>query len=316
MLPAGSSWAKGDTFSPYIEHFPNGKIDWDNGFFYGTGDGYPHLNDGSKARALKVAQAGALSAILQVAYRLRVDDQRLLADLENEKASIHISAFVHYEPFKREFVTEGDQPFFRVTYRAPINGVNGLTGRLFSHFKSRPLTFQDFPGSGFSENDGSALWLILDARSLEQNRTVQPALFPKIVTEDGKIVYEFSKVNEDALIKRGMARYVVTDKNRDDLLSWAEQIPMARFMTIISPSIAQAAEKNKRKKRERYIIKDVEQVRGIMKTDLVISESDAKSINAEDASSQILGNCRVIVIVSSSIGGIEGRFIDYLAFDR
>ena len=54
-------------FSSFVEYLPQGKIDWDNGYFYGIGRGYPHLNRGSRARALRVAQAEALSSILQVA---------------------------------------------------------------------------------------------------------------------------------------------------------------------------------------------------------------------------------------------------------
>ena len=53
-----------------------------------------------------------------------------------------------------------------------------------------------------------------------------------------------------------------------------------------------------------------------MRANLVISESDARNIREEDASSQILKKCRVIVIVSSSIGGIEGRFLPHIALGR
>ena len=88
------------------------------------------------------------------------------------------------------------------------------------------------------------------------------------------------------------------------------------FMDLFSPRIAHGEEKRRRKKRGKYIIKNVREAKGLMKTNLVISESDARDIRNEDASSQILKKCRVIVIVSSSLGGIEGRSLDQFAFYR
>jgi len=62
--------------------------------------------------------------------------------------------------------------------------------------------------------------------------------------------------------------------------------------------------------------KQLRQAQGLMKTNLVISEADAKEIQKENASSQILKKCRVIVVVSASLGGIEGRVPANLALLR
>lgn len=317
FLLLSSSQARNEKFSPFIEPFPNGKIDWDRGYFYGVGIGYPYLNKDSKARALKVAQAGALSAILQVASRLRVDDQNTLADLEKKKVIIQIRGLVYYEPYERKFIKEGDHPFYRVTYRAPIKGVKGLTKKLLPHLRSRPAPVPDFPGHEVIEDkDELSPWLILDARGLEQQVTAKPALFPKIVTEGGETVYDLDTVEEGALVKRGMARYVVSDKSHEELGFMPGKRYCLGLIDLFSPQIARAEEKRKRKKRGKYIIKNVKQAQGLMKTNLVISESDAIDIRKEDASSQILKKCRVVVIVSSSLGGIEGRLLDYFALSR
>ncbi|MBW2616866.1 MAG: hypothetical protein JRD02_11925, partial [Deltaproteobacteria bacterium] len=268
------AWAVDVRFSSFIESAPSGKIDWDNGYFYGTGIGYPHENEGSKARALKVAQAGALSAILQVAAGLRVDDQRILQDLEKEKAIIQIKGLVHYEPYSRKFVKKGSHPFFKVTYRAPMTGVEGLTRRLLTQLKSRATFWKDFPRPGpLKDEDNSLPWLVLDARGLAQKTPVRPAIFPKIVSETGETIYELSNVDEAALTERGMVRYVVSDASPGDLRSRSGKSTFTKFMELLSPRAAQAGEKRKRKKRGKYIIKDVQQVRGLMKTNIVISES-------------------------------------------
>ncbi|MEW6663782.1 MAG: hypothetical protein AB1512_01005 [Thermodesulfobacteriota bacterium] len=301
------SFASTSKFKPFIERFPEGKVDWDAGYFYGTGVGYPHLNDGSKAKALKVAEAKALSAILQVASGLRVDDQRTLADLQREKAVIQIRALIRYEPHERQFVQEGKLPFYRVTYRAPMKGVQGLTRNLLPHVRSgRPAGEDTIRTEPPVDEDEGATWLVLDGRGLSRSSPVQPALFPKIVTEKGEAVFDLNVAEEGALVQKGMARYVVSDKSREEILSRVELGGPVNLAALLGPSWALAQEKGERKRQGKVIVKDVSQVQGLMKTNLVISEADAREIKDEDASSQILKKCRVIVVVSSSLGGIEG----------
>ena len=45
----------------------------------------------------------------------------------------------------------------------------------------------------------------------------------------------------------------------------------------------------------------------------MISAEDAVKLKAEDSSSRILKKCRVVVIVSSPIGGVEGTIPTLLA---
>jgi len=312
------AWAAGVKFLPFVEKLPKGKIDWENGYFYGTGLGYPHLNDGSKARALKVAQAQALSAILQVASGLRVDDRRVLADLEKERVVIQIKAMIQYEPYEQEFVQKERAPFYQVTYRAPMRGVTGLTQKLLPYLRS-PVHAGDSPvdkGGGAETSDDQAPWLVLDARGLSRDSQVQPALFPKIITDKGDVLFDVTTVDEDALARRGMARYVVTDTSREEMAFGLLPQGARDLLRFLGPSRAMAEEKAGRKRQGKFVVKDVAQAKGLMKTNLVISEADAADIREEDASSQILKKCRVIVAVSSSIGGIEGGFPTHLARRR
>ncbi len=57
---------------------------------------------------------------------------------------------------------------------------------------------------------------------------------------------------------------------------------------------------------------DAVQAEGLKKTNLVISQSDADQLKKEDISSQVLRECRVIVIVNSPIGGVEGNILQYI----
>ena len=310
------TWAAGAKFLPFIEPFPKGKVDWENGYFYGTGLGYPHLNDGSKAKAMKVAQAQALSAILQVASRLRVDDRRVLADLEKERIVIEIRALIRYELFDQQFIQGDGEPFYRVTYRAPMRGVSGLTQKLLPYLRSpSPAGEQPTDSGAVYASDDEGPWLVLDARGLSRGSQVRPALFPKIMTEKGEVLSDLNTVDESALARRGMARYVVTDTSREEIVAGLLSEEPKGFLRFLGSPWAVAQEKADRKRQRKYVVKDVTQVEGLMKTNLVISEADAKEIREEDASSQILKKCRVIVAVSSSLGGIEGglptRFARY-----
>lgn len=309
--------ASGRDFSSFVEYLPQGKIDWDNGYFYGIGRGYPHLNSGSRAKALRVAQADALSSILKVASGLRMDDSNTLAQLEQKEVVIQLKALVLYEPYEKKFKKEGDKSCFEVTYRAKMTGVKGLTARFLEQVKGRSTSWHKFPKPKAQIlEDPSMPWLLLDARGLESQGPVNPAVFPEVISEKGETLYELSKVNEEALVKRGMARYVVTGKSREELLSGSNMLRFARVMKILSVPSAEASEKKRRKRRGTYIISDAKEATGLMKTNLVISERDAKRLKKEDAASQILSQCRVMVIVSESLGGIEGERLQFLAFNR
>ena len=314
LLFCTSLWAVNGKFSPFVETFPSGKADWDSGYFYGTGKGYPLLNDGSKAKALKVAQANALSAILQVASQLRVDDRNTLGDLEKEKVIIRISGLIQYEPHAQEFVQEGKESFYRVTYRAPMKGVKGLTRQILTSLRSQPGAGGETGRGGgpVNENDESP-WLVLDARALKGPSRPQPAILPRVITENGETLSDFTTVEEQALVQKGMARYVVSDRSREDLMSMGREERAADLVRLLSPGPAFAQEKGERKRQTRFIVKDVTQVQGLAKTNLVVSDADAREIREEDASSRILKKCRVIVVVSSALGGIEGGLLNQFA---
>jgi hypothetical protein len=306
-----------EKFLPFIESFPEGKVDWDAGYFYGTGVGYPHLHEGSRAKALKVAEAKALSAILQVASRLRVDDERTLADLQKERAVIQIRALIQYEPYEQQFVKEGKTPFYRVTYRASMKGVKGLTRHLLPHLRSGGLARGDPAKTESPEDtDPGASWLVLDARGLNRHSSVQPALFPKLTTEKGETLFDLNVADEGALVQKGMARYVVSNKSREEIMARLGRKGIVDLGLLPGPSLAMAQEKGERKRQGKIIVKEVTQAQGLMKTNLVISEADAREIQKENASSQILKKCRVIVVVSASLGGIEGRVPANLALLR
>ena len=296
-------------FQPYVESMPDGRIDWEQGVVYGVGRGYPHLNQGSRARALRAAQALALQSILKVAAGVRIDDRDTLESLgASGRVEIRLSALVRYEAHETLWEKDGEKPYVRVTYRAPLKGVEGLTRRLVTQLRTAPSVWKRLPMERKklpSAAQDEAPWLVVDARDLPGEACVQPALFPQIRTQDGKTLYDLGSVHEAALVERGMASYVMLDRAHDELLASGPTF-LARLRSLFAVRGAWAQETKKRKKRGSFVITSATQAEGLKKTNLIISEEDAKRVRQEDASSELLKECRVIVIVSGTVGGIEG----------
>ncbi|MFO7666664.1 MAG: hypothetical protein R6V76_08605 [Desulfobacterales bacterium] len=317
FLPVFSSSIEDDRFFPFIEKHAYGNIDWESGTIYGIGRGYLHLNKNSQSIALRAAQVVAAGNILKVAAGVRLDDRRTLEALGKDRVVIELKALVRYKLHKTEFIKDVKQPYYEVTLSAPITGVEGLTSMLITKLKTVPLDWLNLPKPSDESvsDDEEKPWLVLDARNLPKKVQAKPAIFPKIISESGEILYESNKVDEPALIKRGMARYVVSDEPKEGLTSQIESIDRvlaeAGFSFLTDEAIA--GDNEKRTRRKNYIVKDVKEAQGLMNTNLLISDTDTRQLKSEDASSRILKQCRVIVIVSSPIGGVEGKIERLLA---
>jgi hypothetical protein len=309
FVPVAAGFAAdAPSFSPYVERYEGGWIDWSEGAIYGIGRGDLQRHSGSRPMARRAAKIIALKSILRIAAGIHVDDRRTIQDLSTGSAVIELEALIHFTVHREGWVQNATRPYFESVLRAPMTGISGLTGRLVGALgegaPSRKVT-PPTPGEPLPDED--APWIVFDAR-LPGGAAARPALFPKIVSESGRVVYDRPQVDETALVARGMARYVTLAGPTDRLLS--QRSRAARLIARLwSTPEAAAGEKGGPKKRRRYIVTDVAAVQGLARTNLVISEQDAERLRAEDAASRILKRCRVIVIVSSPTGGVEGRRI-------
>lgn len=308
IFPSDSRSTDNDKFSPYIERFSNGRIDWDNGMIYGIGKAYPDMNDGSRAMAARAARVTAMQSILKISAGVNLDDQTVLDQLGKGQVLIHLKALIRPIDHSSEWKTENNRPYIEITLKTPISGVEGLTAKLLGHLKNNTDIWHDFPKKIIApeKEEDVESWLVIDARGLARGKSIQPALFPKIKSETGETLYELKTVDEKALQNRGMARYVVTDESKEHIegqTNLSKELLYA-IQKLISAKEALADEK--KKKRSRFIVKDAIETEGISKVNLIISKDDASQLKAEDASSMILKKCRIIVIVNSPIGGIKG----------
>ncbi len=335
-LPAISASVDEKRFEPYIERHANGWIDWQNGLIYGIGRGYLSKNRNNRPLSQGVGGVLASGSIIKLAAGLHLDDARTLESLGDGKVTINLKASIRDKQYQSTYVENDGDPYYEIVKVASMKGISGLTARLLDHFAQDPV-WRDLPVRNLEpradlEDEGQP-WLLLDARGLTDNRQLQPALFPKIRSEAGEEIYDVKGVEEAALINRGMMSYVTTEAPAEELRNDAHLVDdlLVRAGLLLGGETAHAATierslsqipmpgqapapaageepapRPERRHRGRYIVADVKDIQGLAKTNLVVSTADAMELQAEDANSQILKKCRVVVLVSSPIGGIEG----------
>ena len=309
MAPAISGSVDNQPFSPYVESFENGWIDWDKGLIYGVGKAYLHSNRNIKARTKRAAGLIAFGHILKMAAGVNLDDQRMLKSLGPEEITIQLKAIIKAKDHSSKFIEMVGQDHFEVIKVASMKGVDGLSSKIIRNMKETPWREIPIKSKKQSLDDDNEPWLILDARKLSLNNRVEPALFPKIITTSGETIYSLGKVEENAVTERGMARYVVSETPANQFNPDSKPIVnlLGQIDALLSVQEAHARQIERRKKRRNFIVKEIKEAGGLAKTNLIISETDARLLKAEDSSSKILKKCRVVVVVSTqNIGGIEG----------
>ena len=317
VCPAQSVNQSTQLFTPHIQHYSQGWIDWDKGLIYGTGRAYVDGSNSSRIKATSAAKLVAAANIVKLASGIQLDDRHTLEKLGNGTFAIKLKAFLRYREYQRNFVRDVSQPYAEVTLVTPMHGVEGLTAQLLKQLKKQPLQWQKFPVPGpvvGQQTDPNAPWLVIDTRQLPRTASVEPSLFPKVSTSSGQTIYDLNRVNESAHTKRGLARFVHSNASMDQIVMNLEMEQLQNksqwqlLVQWLNPVATAWA--GHRTKRPRYIVTSALQVRGMAKTNLVISSSDAQRLRHEDAASQILKECRVIIITSAPIGGIEGHLLN------
>ena len=294
LLSAASGLAGSENrFVPLVESYARGWIDWDEGAIYGIGRGELQRNGGSHPKARRAAKITSLQSILKIAAGIHVGDGTTIEDLSTGSQTIELEALIRFTVHRERWIETAPRPYYETVLRAPLNGIEGLSARLYRALKNRPLQ-RNRPPSSLPDEDKP--WLVLDARRAGRTLPVSPALFPRIVTESGKTLYDISRVEQEALVARGMARYL-TPANRTARRIFRTNPPATRTGLLNEAPSATVAEPALRPMPGKYMVMEVASVRGAANTTFVLSAENARSIEAEDAFSRILKRCRVIVVV-------------------
>ncbi|MGD8366735.1 MAG: hypothetical protein PVG78_03755 [Desulfobacterales bacterium] len=316
FLAAQTAAAGQSRYSPLVQRHAGGWIDWQEGAIYGIGRGMPDMHGGSRPMARRAAKMIALQSILKIAAGIHIDGQKTLRELAAGSGTIEIEALIQFTEQRQLWVGNAPRPYYETVLRAPMTGIGGLTARLVQALRNRPM---NRPPPAQTLPDESHPWLVLDVRQAARTRSVSPALFPRILAEGGRTLYDVDGVDTEALVARGMARYVTTSGS-DGTVGFGGDRTGPRGAACRHPVSASAVMHAGRTGPGRTIVKEVVSIRGAGGTDLVVSENDAKSIAAEDALSRILRRCRVIILmphpdvrIETGRGSPASEFVSLLA---
>jgi len=291
-------------FEPYSEKHANGWIDWQNGLIYGIGRGYLDQNR-SWPRAQGAADVIASGNILRLAAGINLDDRTTLESLDQGKVVIQLKALMRDRPQQSKNIEDVARPYWVVRV-ASIRGNDSLLAKLLGHLQASSPEWRNFPLRQEQSllTDDNQPWLVLDARKLERSEPANPALFPRIISISGEVIHCVKNAEAAAVINRGVMQYVVSSASRQSLRSAETSLAhiLAAADYYLSPPEAQAAAA-KSQKRTPFMVMEVLATHGSARTNLVISTEDANQLKVEDKASQILKNCRVIILVSNLIAG-------------
>jgi len=313
---------------PLIEKFREGEINWQEGAYYATVEVPYQKKVGArtvpvayqKVIAERVAKAEADKVFVTLAAKIRIDADRTMRDVAAADAKIRIYGNVVGRQTVKLTHARGR---LTATFKVDMRGVGSVTSKLYrvianSAAERKPARRKvevaggaDAPAGGDAGEGGPAgAVVVIDARGTG----CRPAVFPKIVGDDGEVIHDATTIEADTAVRDGVVSYAVADAGDQAALPRGDGFIVLRAVCSDDFQISQCAEaggapeaKPKRRRRRRSVIKASEVV-GKLKTDIVISKAAADRLKKDDAK-QALASSRVIVVTDTTVGGTEGRLL-------
>ncbi len=244
-----------------------GGIDWSTRVVTAKGIGAPNpAMPAVTARpmAIQAARTVALRNALELIKGINlsstttVENYMVQSDIVRTSVQGYISTFKESEPRYMSDKT------IEITVTIPLD--NQLSETLLpKEITNTPQALASTRPA--ATGSGAFTGLVIDARGLG----IVPAMAPKIVDEAGKEIYGSAYVNRQFAVKWGMAGYAKTP----------EQAASAMGDRIgKNPGVIKAVRSS-----------------GTTKCDLVLSNNDARSIEAAAQSMNFLSDCRVVIVV-------------------
>lgn len=273
----------------FIEPLPSGSVNWQTGAMTAKGIGIPPMNSVSlaqaRAMAVRAAVVDARRNLLSIMKGVQIDSTTTLqnAMVESDVVVENVRGFLQNSRIlDTAYMSDGS---VEVTVGMNIRGdLSSVVLPPVSEFApvspipTPPAAVQDegleplpIPeskeGTEITQEPKVVTFtgLLIDARGLG----VRPAMTPKVLDEDGNEVYGSSFVSREYAIRQGMIGY-------------AKDVERARIHSRVakSPLVVKALA-----------------ARGRAKTDLVISNSDAKTLQSLGEKQDFLQKCRVMVVL-------------------
>lgn len=236
----------------------HGQVDWTNRTITATGSGAPDLKAPNVAVARlgaeRVAKLDALRNILEALKGVQIDTAVTVEKelVTNSKMRARVQGIVrNFKVLKTKYYSDGGVDLVvQVSLDGPLGSALVKPGEQAGNL----------PASGQAPGSG----LIVDARGLK----VIPALAPRILDEDGKVVYGADVLDQKIIEQKGVLAYY---KN------------------------LAAARKSSRVGSKPMVVKAL-RLAANSKTDVVISNADAVKLRDPNSNLQFLAQGRVLLV--------------------
>ena len=261
------------------KNFREGCIDWANGVFYAVGFGVPNTKFKSAAQrnysAQVAAEQVAMRNLLRLVETTLLDSETTVQDgmLESDRIRTKIKGKIRNVQMvgAPRYMSDGSvNVIMKMQMREVVKVLADDPGiKAFSapHEIKDPQAIGSTSTAIGSTSTASGVFtgLLIDARGTE----ISPALSPKVLNEDGDVIYGFANVDRQFSLEQGMMGYL-----KDP----------------------QAARSNERIKDRPFEIKSLNSS-GKNNADLVISNADGVRLRQMNREQSFLREARVMVVL-------------------
>ncbi|MCH8010399.1 MAG: hypothetical protein IIA61_00365 [Candidatus Marinimicrobia bacterium] len=275
---ASAQWGWGANDA--VEELGNGALNYSNRLVTATGIGAISplaQNPGmARATAVRAAKIDAMRNLLEAVMAVTVTSETTIrgSAVENDVIKTKVQGMVQGARI-RDINGDGmgnTQDFrylndttIEIEMEVHMSGISSVILPMIGYGTAPPAPAPTTSEATPTPKSGTITGLIVDARGLG----VRPAMSPRIIDQNGGIVYGSGSFTREYAIKFGVTGY---SKNMDTAIN----DPRVTGNPLVVKGIG---------------------VQGSNKTDLVIANSDAFKIKNADSSANFLQNCKVMILL-------------------
>ena len=313
VLAAPAGGIDPSTLKPLQEAYEGGYIDWQNGVYYAqvsapVPDSYRgrQINQAfGRELAERVTGALADSVFLRLVANTRVDAENTLRQLVKDKAEIRLTGNIAGKQLvSSKLVTQAGKQVLAATYKVDQRGVSGVIANLHER-----VVKADATQPRAQTKAGDAPILLIDARGLG----LRPALFPRVLSADGQLVYDASVAGKQKTIASGVIEYAVSPDTEQALhpagkgrYVYARAIEFSHEKTNLLAEAGQAAGETRGQRAKRTPIRAA-QAAGPLRANIIVGNEDAARLIKAAGDYGGFHASRVLVVTDGTVGGTEGK---------
>ena len=310
-----------ESFAPYIEEFVftdnqagvslYSCVNWREGFLKSEGIGKKQ----SKRAAELVARNNALKTL--IVFNLN-DRSSLYKYFEHKaKVKIAIQNVLIQAAAMQELPADPQKPDeAKMIVTIPFYGISGLV----SFFLDDREIYLESPGktpksatevAPPKQTSQEYTGILIDASKFT---TLEPALFPQVLSVDGEILYSASQVDQTILKNQGMINYVTPRQDKTAARSGIHPLVVkplflaaATTPGVFFDSGSLLAQVKSRKKQQEIIVQATDSA-GQIPVNVVVSAEDAKKIKQANEQQHLDQQGNYTILIGGKIGGTEGQY--------